>query len=130
MAKTIIITLIGVSLTLFLIVGGVVLLNKHIYSQQSCERFNIDNIELRTGINIPTITSSNCSCKKNHKVSTFVIDTLSVDLKEYIKKNRFSLVENNFINKGVRSDTKWKAHLDIKTAVLKVAIEYRVMRNG
>jgi len=44
-----------VVLGVLLFMGSFKLLVRHIFNRQDCERFNIDNIELRTGINVQII---------------------------------------------------------------------------
>jgi hypothetical protein len=53
---------IGIVLTISIVILYVDLhlFSRMIYNTQSCERFNIDNIELRTGVNIPEIKSYSC----------------------------------------------------------------------
>jgi len=107
------------------IMGGVKLLVNHIYHRQGCERFNIDNIELRTGINIPAVSDFDCNCEANRKTSKFVINTQEVELDLYIDDNQFELVNDQYLKQGDNENTKWKATLDKATAELIVDIEYR-----
>lgn len=123
--KKIIIILISLGAISLSIWGGANLLAKHIYNRKDCERFNIDNIELRTKTNIPEILSSECSCEGNNKVSTFRIDTQKIDLEQYIIDNKFELINNTYSKKGNNLNTKWEANLDYKTGSLIVNIEYK-----
>ena len=61
----------------------------------SCERFNIDNIEIRTHIDIPSIYSDpdcfSCILDKaaNTKTNYFRIRTDKVDMDRYVERNSF-----------------------------------------
>lgn len=87
--------LIGLGLLLMcvlLFMGGVHLFGRHIFNTKSCQLYNIDNIELRTGVDIPNITSTECTCEDNVKISKFIIDTELVDINRYINRNDLKLV--------------------------------------
>ena len=103
------------------------MLVSNIYNRMECERFNIDNIEVRTGIDIPKVTSAVCECDNLEKIKTshFTIDTKVVNIKDYVAKNRFVLKEGIYIQKGEREDTKWLATLDQSSNELMVRVEYR-----
>jgi len=109
-----------------LAMGGCAALNRHIYSQTDCEKFNIDNIEVRTGINIPSVKKDDCHCEEGNKSkkAKFMIDTDQVDLTKYIADNKFEKKNNHYINNGERDDTKWSAQLNNETGELIVEIDY------
>ena len=73
--------------------GGCAGCVKLIGNSNSCEWFNIDNIELRAHIDIPAIESKDCSCildkEDDSKTNYFKIRTDAVDMDIYIKINRF-----------------------------------------
>lgn len=98
----------------------------HIYDYVDCERFNIDNIEVRTGIDIPAVTDVDCSCNedKSVKTSTFVLDTDQVNLDQYVTRNKFKAKNGHYENVGERKDTRWKATLDKASHELTVRVEY------
>ncbi|MBX2874703.1 MAG: hypothetical protein KTR30_21450 [Saprospiraceae bacterium] len=98
----------------------------HIYNRVDCESFNIDNIEVRTGIDIPAVTDVECSCneEKTIKTSTFTLDVKQVDLDQYVSRNKFKATDGYFENTGQRKDTKWKAKLDKGSNELTVIVEY------
>ena len=100
------------------------LLARHIYNRADCARFNIDNIEMRAHINIPSIESQDCNCESNIKTSTFVF-AADVNLEDYIQKNLFVKQNNIYVNEGERIDTKWRAVLKPETYELSVTIEYK-----
>tara|TARA_B100000809_G_C15065744_1_gene504124 strand:+ start:842 stop:1222 length:381 start_codon:yes stop_codon:yes gene_type:complete len=120
---TIVITVIlGIIVMLY---GGLHLFGKMIYNTQSCERYNIDNIELRTGVDIPEITATDCECKNHEKISKFSIDTNKVDLEDYISKNDFTLVDGLYIKENDNKNSKYKVAFDKKTAELTVNLRYK-----
>lgn len=98
----------------------------HIYNHVDCEQFNIDNIEVRTGIDIPAVTEVECTCNedKTIKTSTFTLDTDQVDLDRYVSRNKFQAIDGYYENTGERKDTKWKAKLDKGSHQLTVTVEY------
>ncbi|MCK8479528.1 hypothetical protein [Psychroserpens algicola] len=120
--------LIGLAAFVFLIAmlyGGIHLFGKIIYESQSCELYNIDNIELRTGINVPQISSTDCECKDNRKVSKFVIDTNTVDVNDYISRNDFTLVDDLYIKENDTKNSTYKVVFNKKTAELIVDLTYK-----
>lgn len=115
----------GVSaLVVLLGMGGIRLFVKHIYNSNSCESFNIDNIELRTHIDIPDVNSVDCNCNENIKTAKFILEP-EVEISRYIKRNNFEKQGDLFINSGERKDTKWNATLDVNTKELFIEIEYK-----
>ncbi|MEM5564553.1 hypothetical protein WNY78_05540 [Psychroserpens sp. AS72] len=108
-----------------LIYVGLNLFGKFIYNTQSCEQFNIDNIELRTGVNIPEVTTTDCKCEDNKKVSKFIIDTDNVDLDDYVTKNEFTRVDDLYIKENDNKNSTYKVVLDKKTAELTVNLIYK-----
>ncbi|MEM7367192.1 MAG: hypothetical protein AAF587_01255 [Bacteroidota bacterium] len=126
--KQILIAISILAASLFLFMGGVKMLVSHIYNRTDCERFNIDNIEVRTGIDIPSVSEADCTCDQIAKTkrSTFTINTQQVDLDEYLTTNKFVEQDGAYVNAGEREDTKWKAKLDPETHVLTVMLEYKM----
>lgn len=54
---------------------------------RGCDRFVIDSYELRTGVNIPELTSWNCHRDQSgRRISVYTLDT---DLEDYIRKAGF-----------------------------------------
>jgi 5'-3' exonuclease len=106
--------------------GSIKLLVTHIYNRQDCERFNIDNIECRTGINVPAVTDAECNCENNTKTSCFVIDTAYTNLNEYLVKHNFTKVDDQFAEaKGSNKNTEWSATLNYHTGDLYFLINYK-----
>lgn len=78
--------------------GGCVGCAHLIRASNSCELYNIDNVELRAHIDIPSI--EDCSCKldkeENTKTNYFKIRTNAVNLNRYVERNSFiSINEEN-----------------------------------
>ncbi|MFA9390678.1 MAG: hypothetical protein ACERKD_12770 [Prolixibacteraceae bacterium] len=124
MLKKIFISLAIIVAFLLLFMGGCVGLSKYIFSCKGCQQFNIDNTELRTGIDIPSVNSVDCNSDGHIKVSTFVIDTSSLNMKEYISTNRFKFTDGLYRKSGENVKTKWEASLNALSAELTVKIEY------
>ncbi len=119
---------IGLAVMLVMIVSfmvGFKLLARHIYQRTDCERFNIDNIELRTGINIPKIVDYDCSCGDGFKNSSFVLDPEYTAVEDYALKHEFKLHEGMYLAEGDNENTRWKASLDPESNRLEVHIEYK-----
>ena len=93
--KKILLILSAISLFLTLVGFGFYGFSKMIYNSCDCERFNIDNIELRTGINIPSIKDTECTYDQTTKTkkATFIIDTEKVDIEDYILKNKLNIAQ-------------------------------------
>ena len=116
-------------LLFFTLVGfGFYGFSKVIYKSCSCENFNIDNIELRTGINIPAIKSVACNYDEIFKTkkSNFIIDTEKVDIEDYIKKNRFdkSEIENLYLKSNDNKSHSYKVILNKNTGKLDIEIMF------
>jgi len=118
--------LIGTLVLLFPIFGFRMLV-KHIYNRTDCERFNIDNIEVRTGINIPAVEDVICEFKatENTKVSMFTLNKSSLDFSRYIKNNDFVKEGDFYINRGKKADTEWEARLSEEDLKLTVSLVYK-----
>lgn len=98
-----------------------------IYNQETCAQFNIDNIELRTGIDIPKITDVICDYKATEKtkVSVFTLNHLTLNFDYYITRNKFVKEGDFYVNRGERADTKWDARLNEENMKLTVSLVYK-----
>ena len=67
-----------------------------IYNQRDCEFANIDNIEVNTGIDIPSIESTTCNYDeiKNQKSVYFKLDK-EVNIQDYYTSNHFKNVQSS-----------------------------------
>lgn len=85
--------------------GGCVGCVKLIGNSNSCEWYNIDNIELRAHIDIPTIESGSCSCildkEDDSKTNYFKIRTDAVDMDRYVERNSFISVNDTDMDLSV-----------------------------
>lgn len=125
MGKKILISLGIIVLIVILFIAGVNALGYHIFSRTDCEFFNIDNIELRTGINIPAIVDSDCKSNGKIKEASFSIDTSKVDLKAYSLRNNFACKDSVYLNEWETDKTKWVATLNQESGILKIKMEYK-----
>ena len=125
--KVLIKTLLILAVLLFLGFAGCKGFINHIYNQTDCEQMNIDNIELRTGIDIPAVSNVVCEFKtaEQTKVAVFTLDKAKVDLAHYTAMNHFIQKGNQYVKSGERTDTKWDARLDATTWDLTVSVQYK-----
>lgn len=119
----------AILLFLTMIGFGLYSFSKIIYNSCDCERFTIDNIELRTGINIPSIKKTDCLYNEKTKTKniTFVLDTENIDFEDYIKKNDFRETKANAILTKTNNlkTHQYKAILDKKLGILEIEITYK-----
>ena len=115
----------GIAVMVILFMGGCRLLSKQIFNHQDCARFNIDNIEVRTGIDIPAIENAICECAPRTKDAEFTLKLEPKDLDHYLVRNKFSWAKGTFVNSNGDDYTKWIATLDIATQKLKIHIDYK-----
>ena len=121
--KTILI-LIGaiIGLSLLFMVGCKSLVN-NIYQSMDCDQFNIDHIELRTGIDVPKIKRRYCQLNDSTRILEFEVLLNSEELKSYSTKY-FYWDAPLFTAEGRRSDTEWQASLDTTSRALIFTINY------
>jgi len=105
--------------------GGLHLFGWYIFNTQSCHSFNIDNIELRTGVNIPEVTSTDCECKDHKKISKFIIDTNKVDLNNYIENNDLIFTNGLYIKENNNKNSNYKVVFNKETAELTINLIYK-----
>lgn len=76
-----------------------------IAKSNSCEMYNIDNVELRARIDIPAIEAGNCSCvldkAANTKTNYFKIRTNEVDMDRYIERNSLISLDDKDLDLSV-----------------------------
>ena len=108
-----------------LFMGGCRMMSKHIFNQQDCKRFVIDNIELRTGIDIPPVLNSTCACSEGTKDVEFTLNLKSGKMANYIERNKFNLQGKKFITTAEYEHTKWLAILDTTSQQLNIHIDYK-----
>ena len=127
--KKIFLIILVIVLFLTLVGFGINGFGKMIYNSCDCERFNIDNIELRTGINIPSIIKEECTYDINArtKKASFIIDTIKVDLDDYIQKNKLAKSGSSelYIKSNDTENYSYEVLLDKKTKKLAVEITYK-----
>ncbi|MCB0631600.1 MAG: hypothetical protein R2824_22635 [Saprospiraceae bacterium] len=101
-------------------------LSRNIYDRTDCESFNIDHIELRTGINIPNVSNSVCEFDKLQNSKTSIFSLAGVEIEKYVNANGFELVDGKYIRSGDKEANRWEAELDPETATLRVEIFYGI----
>ncbi len=124
MVKKILIVLGALALIMLLFMGGTRLLIRHIYDRTDCGMFNIDNIELRAGVDIPDIKESNCKSDGKIKRCEFTLDMKKINLGHYIERNGLTQEDSVFVKRGERDDTRYEVKLNPLSAKLFVEIVY------
>lgn len=117
-------------LLFFTLVGfGIYGFSKVIYNSCDCDRFNIDNIELRTGINIPVVKNIECNYDETTKTkkSTFIIDTETVNIEDYIQKNKLEKADddNLYIKSNDIKSHSYNVILNKVTGKLEAEINFK-----
>jgi len=97
----------------------------YIGNYNQCDRFNIDNVELRTGINIPAVKSIDCIYHDSVKRVTFYFDVDKVDLDKYLTDNDFVRDGSLYTKAGNNDRTEWSATFSRSEAALKMRIYYK-----
>lgn len=96
-----------------------------IYHSMDCDRFNIDHIELRTGIDVPKITRNRCELNDSSRLVSFQLLKSGADKAAYAAKY-FTWKEGSYFSAaGENHDTYWSASLDTATGELIFNIHYR-----
>jgi hypothetical protein len=142
---------------LLLITGGALLLGfgscygliRLASASRSCDRFNIDNIEVHALVNIPSVQSVTCHYNpdKQIKSNRFVLRTTDFDMNDFISRNGFKAISapdatwagvlaaatpslqlpasgEFYANSGQRDTKRWYFLLDKSSATLWCALQY------
>jgi hypothetical protein len=116
--------LLSVSIGLpLLFMTGCRALVKNIYQSMDCDQFNIDHIELRTGINIPSVQRNYCELIDSVRSVSFQVLLNTEELEIYSAKY-FEWNTPVFTAEGERSDTRWEASLDTSSRALNFNLYY------
>ena len=124
--------------------AGVLTLSRIIYNQKGCGFANIDNIELHTQTDIPSV--SRCECEflqtTNTKQSVFYLDMNRDELAGYIQKNKFvafdisanevfpfarsiaSIKGTVYVKHGHTADADYRLVLDTEAKKIYVELRY------
>lgn len=100
-------------------------LMKNIYNSMDCNQFNIDHIELRTGIDVPQIKSNYCELTDTSRTVSFQLLKTGEDKKAYAQKYFRWTKGSLFVQEGSNSDTRWSARLDTVTSELVFKLHYK-----
>jgi len=107
-----------------LLMKGCQSLAKEIYWSMDCDQFNIDHIELRTGIDIPEITGNYCELSPTQRKASFQLHKSGKDKAQYAATYSEYTGDHLFSAKGTRKDHQWFATLDTTTNELIFIIHY------
>ncbi|MDA9279560.1 hypothetical protein N8450_03070 [Schleiferiaceae bacterium] len=106
-----------------LFMAGCKTLTSTIYQSMDCDQFNIDHIELRTGINIPSVQRNYCELIDSVRSVSFQVLLNTKELEIYSAKY-FEWNAPVFTAEGERSDTRWEASLDTSSRALNFNLYY------
>jgi len=98
-------------------------LSRTIYNSMDCDRFNIDHIELRTGINIPSVTRLDCQIEDNQRIAEFDVHISGEDKEQYIRRY-FKWNGMTYYAQGKDPNTEWSASYDTLTNRLQLQLDY------
>lgn len=108
-----------------LLMQGCRSLVKNIYNSMNCNQFNIDHIELRTGINVPQITRNYCELTDTSRRVSFQLLKTGKEKAAYAEKYFTWSEKNFFISAGRDEFTRWFASLDTVTSELIFELYYQ-----
>lgn len=95
-----------------------------IFDCKDCNKFVIDHVELRTGLDIPTTVNQDCVLLENKKIHKFQFDTKEIDVHNYLTVNNFYQEGDYWIKTGNNKNNTWYAEYSLPTNELKVEIRY------
>lgn len=90
-----------------------------------CDRFNIDHIELRTGIDVPRIKRNYCELTVTKRTVSFQLLLTGQEKTEYAEKYFQWSNDHLYTNEGSNEQTHWFASLDTLTSELKFELHYK-----
>ena len=122
--KVIIITSLTILVPL-LLMKGCQSFARTMYNSMDCNQFNIDHIELRTGIDVPQIKRNYCELTDTSRTVSFQILKTGEDKRVYAEKYFRWSKESVFVQEGSNSDTRWSAQLDTVTSELVFKLHYK-----
>lgn len=100
-----------------LFIAGCKTLTSTIYQSMDCDQFNINHIELRTGIDVPKIKRMDCQLSNSARTVEFEVLMNAEELDAYSAKY-FNWDLTLFVAEGQRSATRWQARLDTSSRAL------------
>ena len=90
-----------------LLMKGCQSLAKEIYWSMDCDQFNIDHIELRTGIDIPKITRNYCELSPTQRKVSFQLHKSGKDKAQYAATYFKYSGDHLFSANGIRLNRHW-----------------------
>ena len=121
-ARTVLILAIIIAIPL-LLMKGCQSLTRTIYWSMDCDQFNIDHIEVRTGINIPKVSTLNCTLSSTQRLVDFNIQLDTEAMRTYADKH-FTYQDSMHYAEGVREHHRWFATLDTANRILHFELQY------
>jgi len=106
-----------------LLMKGCQSLTRTIYWSMDCDQFNIDHIEVRTGINIPKVSTLHCSLSSTQRLVDFNVHLDDDELHSYADKH-FTYQDSLHSAEGVREHHRWFATLDTANRILHFELQY------
>jgi len=121
--KSLLIMLVCVVTVPVLLFKGCTSLGKTIYTSMDCDRFNIDHIEMRTGIDIQQIQRNYCRLSSDEREVSF--KSLKDGASEMAYAQRyFTWDGTTFSAIGSNPETNWYASLDTISNELYFRLNY------
>jgi len=108
-----------------LLMEGCQSITQTIYDSMDCNQFNIDHIELRTGIDVPQIKRNYCELTDTSRTVSFQLLKTGKDKKAYAEKYFKWSNGSDYTQEGSNSDTRWTARLDTVTSELVFKLHYK-----
>jgi hypothetical protein len=119
-------TIITVTIAIpLLLMQGCKSLVKTIYNSMNCDQFNIDHIELRTGIDVPRIERNYCELTETKRTVSFQLLLKGQEKAEYAEKYFYWSKDHLYTNEGSNEQTRWFASLDTLTSELTFELFYK-----
>lgn len=98
---------------------------KTIHNSMDCDQFNIDHIELRTGIDVPRIERNYCELTETKRTVSFQLLLKGQEKTEYAEKYFHWSKDHLYTNEGSNEQTRWFASLDTLTSELTFELFYK-----
>jgi len=121
--KSLAIIIVTIILVPLLFMQGCRSLAKTMYRSMDCDQFNIDHIELRTGINVPKIERNYCTLEDDVRTVSFQLLEDDAYRTEYVA-DYFQWADSLYAAFGQGKHTNWSATLDTATNELTFRLQY------
>ena len=98
-------------------------LARTMYRSMDCDQFNIDHIELRTGINVPKVERNSCTLEDYVRLVSFQL-LEDDEFREGYIADYFEWADSLFYASNAGRHTQWSATLDTTTNELTFRLRY------